>query len=54
MALLYRRQASSPHRAQFALPATPFPMADMLGSRTWNGTVSGELETAAPRLQSQS
>ena len=54
MALLYRRRASSPHRAQFALPATPFPMADTLGSRTWNGTVSGELKTGAPGLQSQS
>lgn len=36
MALLYRRRVSSPRRAQFALPATLFPMADPLRSRTWN------------------
>lgn len=42
------------HTEPFALPATPFPMADTLGLRTWNGTVSGELEAAAPGLQSQS
>lgn len=54
MALLYRRRASSPRRAQFAFPATPFPMADPLRSRTWNGAISGELEAAALGIQSQS